>query len=99
MKNEITYNVSPDDIQILDSWRVRKWSMRRVLREIRRATEGRTLVFRRSLFSLKMEWICHNAGFFAGIRPDETKDVDLNYPCKNEWLYIIGGIVLWIFVW
>ena len=87
------YTITDDNLHIVDSWKVRQWRMRRVLRTIKEdAAPGATLVFNRSLFSLKCEWICHNVGFFAGIRPDETKDVDLNYPCKIEWLYIAGGV-------
>lgn len=97
------YSVSKTNLHIVDSWSIPKMRMYAVLREIRedcRRKKFDTDVFRRSLFSLKMEWICHNFLYFASIKPEQTKDTDLDNPCdRPEWQYIICGILVWLFVW
>lgn len=53
----------------------------------------------RTRFSLKMEWACHNFLYRIGYKRDQTRDVDLDYPCdRPEWLYIVCGILCWIFI-
>lgn len=74
--------------------------MRPILKDIRRDFGNETNVFERSIFSLKMEWICHNFLYNIGFERDRTKDVDLDNPADHpEWEYIVGGIFAWIFVW
>ena len=73
--------------------------MRKVLKEIR-AENGWSEVWERTLFSLKMEWICHNFLYLVGYERERTKDVDLDNPCDQpEIIYIICGILVWLFVW
>lgn len=55
-------------------------------------------VFKRSMFSLQMEWATHNALYALHIARKRTKDVDLNYPNKWAWLYNIIGVLVWIFI-
>ena len=94
------YRVTKDCVTIYDSYKVRKWNMRPVLKRIRRDTDVETDVFKRSIFSLKMEWICHNFLYFVGIERERNKDVDLDNPCDQpEWEYIVCGLIVWIFVW
>lgn len=89
------------DLVLYDSYKTRKWDMRFVLRTIRNgATPGETEVFKRSLFSMKMEWICHNFLYRVGYERERTKDVNLDYPCdRPEWQYIVCGLLVWLFVW
>ncbi len=89
------------NLHIVDSYKVRKWNMRPILEQIRLdAAPGQTLVFIRSLFSLKMEWIAHNFLYNIGYKRDRTGSVDLDYPCdRPEWLYCLCGILVWLFVW
>lgn len=92
--------VSMKCVTIFDSYKVRKWNMRKVLRGIKEGSKDQTKVFERSLFSLKMEWICHNFLYFIGYERDRTRDTDLDNPCdRPEWEYVICGILVWIFVW
>lgn len=94
------YVVDTTSVKIYDSYKVRKWNMRPVLKRIKTENKTETTVFQRSLFSLKMEWICHNFLYNVGYERKRTKDVDLDNPADHpEWLYILCGILVWIFVW
>ncbi len=75
--------------------------MRKELKQVKEnAQPGETIVFERSMFSLKMEWICHNFLYCIGYKREQTKDPDLNNPCdRPEWQYMVCGILVWIFVW
>ena len=95
-----TYNVAGRCVTIYDSYQVRKWNMREVLRRIKKDNQEQTNVFERSLFSLKMEWICHKFLYGIGDQRERTRDVDLDNPCdRPEWQYIVCGLLVWIFVW
>ena len=88
------------DLVIFDSYKARKWNMRYILRTIRDDAPCDTEVFKRSLFSMKMEWICHNFLYRVGYERERTKDVDLDNPCdRPEWEYIVCGLLVWLFVW
>ena len=95
------YMVGLTTVTIFDSYKVRKWNMRPILKKIKQNTmPGETNVFDRSIFSLKMEWICHNFLYNIGYKREQTKDVDLDKPADHpEWLYILCGLLVWIFVW
>lgn len=94
------YNVGMSCLTIYDSCKVRKWNMRPVLKRIKTENTMDTTIFQRSVFSLKMEWICHNFLYNIGYERERTKDVDLDNPADHpEWMYIVCGILVWIFVW
>lgn len=94
------YSVDVKCITIYDSFKVHKWQMRDVLKRIKKEHSMATNVFQRSIFSLKMEWICHNFLYNVGYQRDRTKDVDLDNPADHpEWLYILCGFFFWLFVW
>ena len=95
------YNLTYNNLHIVDGYKTRKWNMRRELKRIREnAQPGQTIVFKRSIFSLKMEWLCHNFLYFIGYKRSQTKDPDLDNPCdRPEWEYIVCGLLVWIFVW
>lgn len=44
-------------------------------------------VWRRSMRSLKAEWMVHNACYRLHILRSHTADVDLNYPNHAAWIY------------
>lgn len=94
----LNYTISRHNLHILDSYKVCRFKMRSILKEIRDKNRKRpknlqSLVFDRSLFSLKMEWIAHNALYFIGYQRERTKDVDLDNPCdRPEWQYKLAGI-------
>lgn len=95
------YTLTRNNLHIVDSYRIRKLRMGKVLREIKASAHpGQTIVFRRSFFSLKLEWICHNFLYGIGYKRDRTKDTDLDNPCdRPEWQYIVCGLLVWLFVW
>lgn len=97
----VEYKLTRNNLHIVDGFRVRKWNMRKELRAIKEKTpSGVTIVFRRSMFSLKMEWITHNFLYGIGYKRERTGCPDLNNPCERpEWQYIIVGLLTWIFVW
>lgn len=95
------YHIFYNDLLIVDSYKTHKWNMRKILKEIRSyTTPGQTVVFERCITSLKLEWICHNFLYSIGYERHRTKDCDLDNPCDHpEWMYILGGILVWLLVW
>ena len=95
------YTLTHNNLHIIKGYSVRKWNMRKELRTVKAQTHpGETVVFERSMFSLKMEWITHNFLFEIGYKREQTENPDLNNPCdRPEWQYIIVGLLTWIFVW
>lgn len=85
------------NIHIPDSYKVSKHSFKAVL-----ATyvdiEATEVKAHRSLYSLKCEWAVHNALHSLGLWKERTKDVDLNYPCKWAWAYVIIGTIVMPFI-
>ena len=95
------YTLTRNNLHIVDSYKIRKWNMRKELKKVKDAAKpGQTIVFRRCLCSLKLEWICHNFLYEIGYERERTKDADLDNPCDHpEWEYILGGLLAWILVW
>lgn len=94
------YCVTSHCVTIFKSYKTRKCTMFRVLKKIRKDDGDKTNVFERCLFSLKMEWICHNFLYFVGYERERTQDCDLDNPSDHpEWLYCLCGFLVWIFVW
>ena len=93
------YEVSPNNIQLKSSFEVSKEDFERELLAIR-AQHPDSLVWNRSLRSLKREWAAHNALHALGIFKTNTADVDLNWP--QNWLtrlgYYVVGVVVWPFI-
>lgn len=95
----MVYKLTDNNLHIEDSYQVGKRSMDVVLCHIKAIdNEKPSKVWNRSIFSLKMEWAVHNALYALHLFRKQTKDVDLNYPNKWEWLYNIIGCLVWVFV-
>ena len=56
-----------------------------------------SLVWRRSIGSLKREWAAHNAFHALGLVRRQTADTDLNWP--QLWIVRIGYAVVGRLVW
>lgn len=96
----MTYYITYNNLHIENSFTVKKTKMCKKLKEIRKASEGGTIVFERSLFSLAMEWTAHNFLYAIGYERERTKDCDLDNPCdRPEWQYIIAGLLTWLLIW
>lgn len=76
----IKFNITRDNIHIVDSYRIRGiCPKRRVLMAIRaRVDDKDNVIWKRSMASLITEWVLHNILYDLGIARDHTRDVDLD---------------------
>ena len=88
--------VSDNHIRIDNGYSVRCRDYGFVLNRIRE-NEPNEVTANRSNYSLSCEWAVHNALYKLGLFRSHTKDVDLNYPCRLEWLYIVLGSIIYPF--
>ena len=64
-----------------------------------KALHGSQPIFERTDCSLKAEWAVHSFCYMVGYKRERTRDCDFDNPCdKPEWLYIILGCLVWIFL-
>ena len=89
--------VSDNIIRIENGYLVRCRDFEFVLNCIR-AKEPNEVTANRSNYSLSCEWAVHNALYKLGLFRSQTKDVDMEYPCRRGWLYIILGSIIYPFV-
>ena len=89
--------VSDNNIRIEKGYLVRGRAFGFVLNRIREDNPNEVTA-NRSNYSLSCEWAVHNALYKLGLFRSNTKDVDLNYPCRIEWLYILFGSFIYPFV-
>lgn len=92
------YIITKHNLHIEDSYKLKKKEIKSTLEEIK-SINSDSLIWERSMFSLVMETVAHKVLYKLGLWKNRTKDVDLDNPCdKPEWLYIIIGILTWIFI-
>lgn len=93
------YEVSPNNIQLKASFEISKEDFERELMAIR-AQHPDSLVWNRSLRSLKREWAAHNAFHALGLIRRQTADTDLNWPQPlfTRLGYLIAGTLAWPFI-
>ena len=93
------YEVSSNNIKLKSSYEVSKDDFERELAAIREQHPD-SLVWNRSLESLKREWAVHNAFHAMGIAREQAADTDLNWP--QSWIirvaYDLLGRVVWPFI-
>ena len=89
--------VSDNNIRIENGYLVKGRAFGFVLNRIR-TDEPNEVTANRSNYSLSCEWAVHNALYKLGLFRSRTKDVDMEYPCRLEWLYIILGSIIYPFV-
>lgn len=93
------YNLSTNNIQLKSSYKVKKDDFERELKAMREE-HPESLVWNRSIKSLKLEWAAHNAFHALGILRKKTADTDLNWP--QNWLtrigYSVAGAIVWPFI-
>lgn len=99
MREPGEYSVSPNNIHLESSFKVRKEDFERELK-LMRERFPESLVWNRSLESLKREWAVHNALHALGIVRSRTAHMDLNWP--QPWPvrlgYAILGRIAWPFI-
>lgn len=88
------------NIHIPDSYLIPKADFDKVLATCKKRHPGNEVFRFRSPLSLKTEWATHNALYALGIRREQTKDLDLNYPQKvwERLAYPLIGCVVWPFI-
>lgn len=84
----MTYIITDKSLQIRDSYRYSKKGMIPSLRLIP-ASYPHSDIWRRNMRSLRAEWMVHNACYRLHILRSHTADVDLNYPNRVAWLYML----------
>ena len=97
--NDGSITVSANNIHLESSFKVRKEDFERELEAIREQHPD-SLVWNRSIDSLKREWATHNAFHAIGIFRDRTGHMDLNWP--QPWFVRLGyaliGSIVWPFI-
>ncbi len=90
------YEVSANNIQLKSSFEVSKDDFERELAAIRERHPD-SLVWNRSMDSLKREWAVHNAFHVLGLARKQSADTDLNWP--QPWYvrlgYAVAGRIAW----
>ena len=93
------YEVSANNIKLKSSFEVSKDDFERELAAIRELHPD-SLVWNRSIDSLKREWAAHNAFHALGLIRKQTSDTDLNWP--QPWFirvtYDLLGRMVWPFI-
>ena len=91
--------MTSNNIRLKSSYEVSKDDFEQELASIREQHPD-SLVWNRSMDSLKREWAVHNAFHTLGLVRRKTADTDLNWPQK--WFvrlgYAIAGTIAWPFI-
>ena len=90
------YTISPYNLHLKSSFKVKKKDFERELAAIR-AEHPESLVWGRTIGSLKREWAVHNALHALGIYRRQTGDTDLNWP--QRWYFRVGYAICGWLVW
>ena len=78
----ITYKLSAKNVQIVDSYKIRKQDdMSSILKLIRAEAQKKGFKYKRSHSSWVTEWRAHNYMYDKGMERSRTRSVDLN---ENE---------------
>ena len=97
--NDGNYTVTPNNIHMESSFKVSKDDFESELKTLREQYPD-SLVWNRSIKSLKHEWAAHNAFHALCIARRQTAHADLNWP--QPWLirlgYAIIGTIVWPFI-
>ena len=95
----VNYTASPNNIHLESSFKVPKKDFESELNAIR-AQYPDSLVWNRSMESLKREWAAHNALHAMGVFRNRTGHMDLNWP--QPWFIRLGyaliGWIVWPFI-
>ena len=93
------FTVSPNNIHMESSFEISKEDFESELKMLREQYPD-SLVWNRSMDSLKREWAAHNALHAMGIARKQTAHADLNWP--QHWLIRLGydiiGTIAWPFI-
>ena len=97
--NVENHTVTPNNIHMESSFEISKEDFESELKTLREQYPD-SLVWNRSMDSLKREWAAHNALHAMGIARKQTAHADLNWP--QHWLIRLGydiiGTIAWPFI-
>ena len=97
--NDGNFTVTPNNIHMESSFTISKEDFESELKTLREQYPD-SLVWNRSMDSLKREWAGHNALHAMGIARKQTAHADLNWP--QHWLIRLGydiiGTIAWPFI-
>lgn len=97
--NDANFTVTPNNIHMESSFNISKEDFENELKALREQYPD-SLVWNRSMDSLKREWAAHNALHAMGIARKQTAHADLNWP--QHWLIRLGydiiGTIAWPFI-
>ena len=97
--NDGNFTVTSNNIHMESSFEISKEDFESELKTLREQYPD-SLVWNRSMDSLKREWAAHNALHAIGIARKQTAHADLNWP--QHWLirlgYAIIGTTAWPFI-
>lgn len=82
------YTITNNNLHIRQSYQYKIKDMQSRLENIK-SLFPKSNVWKRSLYSLKAEWIVHNACYRLHIFRSHTADIDLNQPNRLFWLYVL----------
>lgn len=93
------YIISDHNLKIYDSYEVKKKDFKPTLVAIEER-EPNYEVWKRGKNQMCLEWATHNAFYAVGIKREQTKDCDLNYPQPflERAAYAICGCLVWLFI-
>ena len=98
-RNNGNFTVTPNNIHMESSFEISKEDFESELKTLREQYPD-SLVWNRSMDSLKREWAAHNALHAMGIARKQTAHADLNWP--QHWLIRLGydiiGTIAWPFI-
>ena len=93
---DANFTVTPNNIHMESSFNISKEDFESELKKLREQYPD-SLVWNRSMDSLKREWAAHNALHAIGIARKQTAHADLNSP--QHWLIRLGYDIIGTIAW
>lgn len=96
----INYVLTDNDLKVIDSYKVSKKEFKPFINYVKEENPDVSLFKHRKVWHMCLEWATHNFLYKLGIKPESTKDVDLNYPLPwyEKIGYFVIGCISWLFI-
>ena len=95
----IKHRITANCLTLIDSYKISKKNFKSEIKQIR-AFHPSFEVWKRQDNQICLEWACHNACYALGIKREQTKDCDLEYPQSFgvRAAYAVCGCLVWLFI-